>query len=85
MEAFRSNFRVVVTEFLRGDVVKYSYTLLEDSEVLLRYDNAPHHPEVATHPHHRHFGGKVGELRDYSIEAFLREAASIVSERRSSI
>ncbi len=46
-QAFRQNFRVVVTEFLRDDMVKYSYTLLEDSEVLLRYDNAPRSPRGA--------------------------------------
>jgi len=22
------------------------------------YDDAPHHPEIATHPHHKHIGPK---------------------------
>ena len=25
-------------------------------EIVFRYDNAPHHPEIATHPHHKHLG-----------------------------
>ncbi len=23
-------------------------------QLIFRYDNAPHHPEIATHPHHKH-------------------------------
>jgi hypothetical protein len=26
--------------------------------IFLRYDNAPHHPEIATHPHHKHLGAQ---------------------------
>lgn len=25
-----------------------------DKNLVFRYDNAPHHPEVTTHPHHKH-------------------------------
>ncbi|MBE7553249.1 MAG: hypothetical protein HS126_19435 [Anaerolineales bacterium] len=25
-----------------------------DDNLVFRYDNAPHHPEVPTHPHHKH-------------------------------
>ncbi len=38
-------------------VVKTDYTYhYQDSEnrLIFRYDNAPHHPEVATFPHHKH-------------------------------
>jgi hypothetical protein len=31
----------------------YHYQDAEDT-LIFRYDNAPHHPEVATHPHHKH-------------------------------
>lgn len=40
-----------------GEVVvtKYSYHWQgSDGALLRRWDNAPHHPEVATHPHHVH-------------------------------
>ena len=26
------------------------------TSIVFRYDNAPHHPDVATHPHHKHIG-----------------------------
>ncbi len=44
-----------------GDAVvtKYSYHWQdEDGTLLRRWDNAPHHPEVATHPYHLHLGDK---------------------------
>jgi len=25
-----------------------------DAQLIFRYDNAPHHPDVGTHPHHKH-------------------------------
>ena len=25
-----------------------------DNDLIFRYDNAPHHPEISTHPHHKH-------------------------------
>ena len=57
----------------RGDqVVAYSYYWLSQSgETIEGWDNAPHHPEVETHPHHRHVAGKVEPLEDPSPEAFL--------------
>ncbi len=28
-------------------------------QLIFRYDNAPHHPEIATFPHHKHIGEDV--------------------------
>ncbi|MBI3360318.1 MAG: hypothetical protein HY023_04330 [Chloroflexi bacterium] len=34
---------------------KYRYHLQQpDGTRVARWDNAPHHPEIQTHPHHRH-------------------------------
>lgn len=35
--------------------LKYRYHLQSATkELLIRWDNAPHHPEIKTHPHHTH-------------------------------
>ena len=42
-----------------GDIVKdrYSYHYQKsDASLIFRYDNAPHHPEIETFPHHKHVG-----------------------------
>ena len=36
--------------------IHYAYTYLRQGQRVFRYDNAPHHPEIATHPHHKHIG-----------------------------
>jgi hypothetical protein len=34
---------------------KYRFQFMDRSEkIIFRYDNTPHHPEVETHPHHKH-------------------------------
>jgi hypothetical protein len=36
---------------------RYSYHYQKsDTSLTFRYDNAPHHPEVETFPHHKHVG-----------------------------
>jgi len=85
IEAQRDRYRVVVTELLSdGAIKKYSYTLLIDDKPILRYDNAPHHAEVATFPHHKHVGDRVEPLPDSSLEAFLKETRILIeqAERR---
>ena len=40
--------------------IKYRYQFMDQQNIcLFRYDNAPHHPEITTHPHHKHDGEKI--------------------------
>ena len=46
--------------WIDGELRKYAYFWLDESNDLIRgWDNAPHHPEVSTHPHHQHVGEAV--------------------------
>jgi len=39
----------------RASKVRYAYQYQDvDGQLIFRYDNAAHHPEVATHPDHKH-------------------------------
>jgi len=49
-------YEVVSTELGYPVRVHYAYTYLREGQRVFRYDNAPHHPEIATHPHHKHIG-----------------------------
>jgi len=34
---------------------EYAYHYQDaQNQLVFRYDNAPHHPEISTHPHHKH-------------------------------
>ena len=41
--------------------------------IVFRYDNAPHHVEVASYPDHKHTGDDVKASPHPSIEQILRE------------
>lgn len=76
-----NKFRVYITELLiNGKVLKYSYVLLHDDEVILRYDNAPHHPEVPTYPNHKHVRGMIKPLYKSEIKEFINEAIELVKQ-----
>ena len=49
-------YETVSTELGYPVRLHYAYTYIRDGQRVFRYDNAPHHPEVATHPHHKHIG-----------------------------
>ena len=57
---FVDGSRLIFFEFLRQiatglDREKYRYHFMDaDDHLRFRYDNAPHHPGVATFPHHKH-------------------------------
>jgi hypothetical protein len=53
--------------------LSYRYHYQELSGLVLRYDNAPHHPEVMTHPDHKHIGDDVVASAHPTIDAAVEE------------
>jgi hypothetical protein len=41
--------------------------------IIFRYDNAPHHSEVKTYPHHKHLFDKISESSHPDIETVIKE------------
>lgn len=56
--SFLDIYEVISTELGYPVRINYAYTYLRNDQRVFRYDNAPHHPEIATHPHHKHIGPK---------------------------
>lgn len=47
-----------------------------DGELIVRWDNAPHHKEIETFPHHKHIGDKIvgsSEITLYEILNSINE------------
>ena len=40
------------------DKTDYSYHYVREGQNIFRYDSAPHYPEIATFPHHKHMGAR---------------------------
>lgn len=57
--------------------LSYRYHYQELSGLVLRYDNAPHHPEIATHPDHKHIGAEVVASLHPSITQVLIEIQTL--------
>ena len=55
-ESYLDLYEVVSTELGHPVRVHYAYTYIREGQRVFRYDNAPHHPEIFTHPHHKHIG-----------------------------
>jgi hypothetical protein len=50
-------------------------------QMRFRYDNAPHHPEIGTHPHHKHMPDEVIPSKMPSLKDVLNEISAIIIER----
>jgi hypothetical protein len=81
---FLKGFKLFIFEFLRSRVdrierEKYRYQCLsEDGMPIFRYDNAPHHQEVKTFPHHKHFEKKVLESSNPGLAQVIEEIEEII-------
>jgi hypothetical protein len=76
--SFLDIYEVVSTELGYPIRVHYAYTYIREQQRVFRYDNAPHHPEIATHPHHKHIGpaDRVAPADQPTLSQVLDEAAS---------
>lgn len=81
---FVNGSRLVFFEFLRRsgtrlDREKYRYHFMDSrNRLIFRYDNAPHHPQVSTFPHHKHLPGGVVESPAPDIAGVLGEIEEYV-------
>ncbi len=55
-DSYLDLYEVVSTELGYPVRIGYAYTYLQGGQRVFRYDNAPHHPEIITFPHHKHSG-----------------------------
>ena len=75
-------YEVVSTELGYPVRVHYAYTYVREGQRAFRYDNAPHHPEIATHPHHKHIGSadRLAPADQPSLSQVLAEVEGWLSQ-----
>ncbi len=69
---FKDGSRLVVQSWLDATAAvvenNYAYVYLDaQGNRIFQYDDAPHHPELLTHPHHVHKGRKPRKGRDKAL------------------
>ena len=63
------------------DKYRYQY-MKKDGRLIFRYDNAPHHPEVSSFPHHKHTSDKVAVSSMPVIKDILNEISTLILQGR---
>ncbi|HEV8713987.1 MAG TPA: DUF6516 family protein [Candidatus Binatia bacterium] len=58
----------------------YRYQYVRAGEAVLRYDNASHHPDLPTFPHHKHVGNERMPAAEPTLSQVLNEVASLLGE-----
>ena len=57
-DSFLEIREIVTTQHGYPQKRRYSYHYQKAGQTIFRYDNAPHHPEISTFPHHKHTGAQ---------------------------
>jgi hypothetical protein len=74
--------REYVSDTLKKLNYSYNYTSSKNT-LLFRFDNAPHHKEIKTYPHHEHTAnGGVKESKEKEVNQVKKEIDSSLSNRK---
>ena len=69
---------------ITGDEItrpKYRFHLRDSvDKMVFRYDNAPHHPEITTHPYHKHIANekKAKPSKEVGLKDVLLEIERVI-------
>ena len=82
-ESYLDVYEVVNTELGYPVKVHYAYTYIRAGKRMFRYDNAPHHPEIDTHPHHKHTGEreKLSAAEEPTLSHVLNEIQAVLKDK----
>jgi len=74
---FENGHSLEFVEVINGEQVgkvKYRYQYMDEAQNLIfRYDNAPHYPDILSFPHHKHTPDRVVESQEPDLQAVLFE------------
>jgi hypothetical protein len=61
--------------------IRYAYHYQNKlGEMIFRYDNAPHYPNIITYPHHKHVGSAVEPTQVPDLSQVFREIEQMLFE-----
>jgi hypothetical protein len=59
--------------------LRYAYHYQNElGELIFRYDNSPHYPNIPTYPHHKHIGSAVVPTPAPDLSRILREIEQLI-------
>ncbi len=75
-----NGWKLHVWEHAIPQLRRYAYHISKKSELIIRWDNAPHHRQIRTFPHHKHVKDTVLESREVTIEEILEELEKMIED-----
>jgi hypothetical protein len=76
----KGNSKLYIREYVDTEERNYSYHWQDaEGNLIIRWDNAPHHKNLRTYPHHKHKGNKVEESFETTCEKILLEISKLLS------
>jgi len=82
-----STLEIAIFVLESGDTLsidKYRFQFMNKrGHFVFRYDNAPHHPEIETFPHHKHLSEKIIPSIMPSFKDILNEISAIIISEKS--
>ena len=77
----KNNTQLYLTEYSDNIAREYSYHWQTiDGKLIIRWDNAPHHKNTRTYPHHKHVGENVYESFELDCYSILKKNRKIPEE-----
>ncbi len=70
-ELINSTYLYVRIYISRVDYIYSFHWQDKNNNLIIRWDNAPHHNNVSTFPHHKHIGEQVTESYEVTVEEVL--------------
>ncbi|MCZ7402232.1 MAG: DUF6516 family protein [Candidatus Methanoperedens sp.] len=75
-----NGWKLNVWEHATPVFIRYAYHISKGSELIIRWDNAPHHKQIKTFPHHKHVGETILESNEMEIKVILRELEKMIND-----
>jgi hypothetical protein len=73
-----NGWKLHVWEHVTPSIRRYAYHVSKGSELVIRWDNAPHHRKIKTFPHHKHVKEEVLESEEVVLEEILGEVEKMI-------
>ena len=71
--------KLYIREFwFEGKLRRYAYHAERHGQLILRYDNAPHHPDTPSFPHHKHLPSSIKPAERHSLKDFIAEISNLI-------
>ena len=74
----KNNWSMDTFEHKTSKIRRYSFHVFENGKMKIRWDNAPHFPDVKTFPNHKHYKSSILESEEMTIEMVLDELSSMI-------